>query len=203
MKVLLVILALLSFACSHQKVVQKDNYLQMAEFYFAKENHTRARFYYLAAIEKNLGERASNLSQLGILSIKLHQYEEARDYFLKSSEIKLTQTTLYNLALANLLLNQPQKSFEYLKQIKDNDDVTVTKLMIIAFMQINDFAQSLILFETLPASVRKQADIHPYYVYTLIQMDKLQEADFQMINVKDLQIAKRIMKILKPKLASN
>lgn len=209
MKYLILMMVLLNFACAHKKPASKDNFLSMAEFYFKQENHARSRFYYTAALEKanekkdeNKEEKFLILSQLGVLSIKLNQYEEARDYFLKSQVINNDQTTLYNLALVNLLLNQPQKSFEYLEQLKGSDDVAVTKLLIIAFMQVSDFAQSLNLFEKLPASVRKNGDIHPYYVYTLIQMNKLEEADYQMINVKDLQVAKRIMKILKPKLAS-
>lgn len=202
MKYLLILTMFFGFACAHKKPVSKDNFLEMADFYFKQENHARARFYYSASLEKSQGEKSHIYSQLGVLSIKLNQYEEARDYFLKSQEIKSDQATMYNLALANLLLNQPQKSFEYLNQLKGNDDVAVTKLLIIAFMQVNDFAQSLNLFEKLPANVRKNGDIHPYYVYTLIQMNKLEEADYQMINVKDLQVAKRIMKILKPKLAS-
>lgn len=203
MKLFLIMMTLLTMACSHQKVANnKQDFAQMADFYFQQENHSRARFYYLAAIEKGQGDKANNLSQLGVISIKLNQYEEARSFFQQSDELKRNQSTIYNLALTNLLLNLPQKSFEYLNLLSDMDEVEATKLRIIACMQVNDFSQSLTLFEKLPAKVRKNGDIHPYYVYTLIQMGKLEEADFQMINVKDLQIAKRIMKVLKLKLAS-
>lgn len=205
MKSVLFIILSLVIGCASKKVVtDKANYSQWAQHYFDRENHSRARFYYQAALAKNQGDKGHNLSQLGILSIKLNQYEEAKNYFNQSYELKKTDGTLYNLALCHLLLNQPQKAIEQLNQLmaQKPDDHEVTKLLIIASLQVENYTKSFELFEQLPASIRKNGDIHPYYVYTLIKLDKLEEADFQMINVKDLQVAKRIMKILKPRLAS-
>lgn len=199
-------LLLLTFigCASKSPVTQTDNYLAQGEFYLKESDFSRARFYYSVALEKGQGDKAKNLAKLGAVSILLNQYDEALNYLKLSNEAQKSDDVDYNLALCFVYLNQPAKAYEILRSLyeKNSDDYEVLKLIIMTKMQTKEFQESFDLFEKLPPKIRKESDLQPYYVYTLIMLDRIKEADFQMINVKNIDVAKKIMTILKPKLAN-